>query len=65
MGYLHPKPQKRDPEVRIRKINGGFLVSCSPDTTDEYKDADHAKETLEAALEIAKEHLEGKKEKKA
>jgi hypothetical protein len=57
-----PKPQKRDPEIRIVKMNGGFTVHCSPKTTDEYKDESYVKESLDDALKIARDHLEGKKD---
>lgn len=63
-GISEPEHKKRDPEVRIRKVNNGYIVSCSPETTADYEDKQHVKESLEGALEVAKEHLEGKKDEK-
>ena len=57
-----PKPEKRDPEVTIRKMNGGYHIRCNPEKTDKYKDDEYVKETLEAALEVAKKHLGGSKD---
>lgn len=58
------KPKPRAKEVRIRAVENGFIVSCSPDTHDEYMDREHAADSVEKALEIAGKHLEGKKEDK-
>lgn len=65
MGYAtNPKPQKRDPEVTIKKIKTGFLVSCSPETTDKYEDVKHAAADMASAMEIAERHLSGEKPEK-
>ncbi len=58
------KPKPRPKSVTIRAVNNGYIVACSPDTHEEYQDKETVKETLDGALEAAKEHLEGKKEKK-
>lgn len=56
-----PKKEKRDPEVTIKKMNGGFHIRCNPESSDTYKDDEYVKETLDAALEVAKAHLTGGK----
>jgi hypothetical protein len=59
-----PKPMPRPKEVSIRAVNGGFIVRCSPDTTADYSDKEHAKESLAAAMELAEQHLKGEKPEK-
>jgi hypothetical protein len=56
-----PKSEKRDPEVTIRKMKGGFHIRCNPEKSDTYKDDEYVKETLEEALAVAKAHLAGGK----
>lgn len=55
------KVEKRDPEVTIRKLKDGFHIRCNPESSDRYKDDEYVRETLDAALEVAKEHLSGGK----
>ena len=54
-----PKAEKRDPEVTIRKMKGGYHIRCNPEKTDTYKDDEYVKETLDEAMAVAKEHLSG------
>lgn len=63
-GPSAPEKKPRPKSVTIRAVNNGYIVSCSPDTTEEYQDKESVKESIEGAMEVAKAHLEGKKEKK-
>lgn len=63
-GVSSPEKKPRPKSVTIRAVNNGYIVACSPDTHEEYQDKETVKESIEGALEVAKSHLEGKKEKK-